>query len=124
MILNAPKGLQKKRDEITDYAIQRMIEIATDDYSKFIEMEDVELHFYIFRPDYLLGRWECTRWLGEDVFNVIDHIQEWEDENFEKRTCDCSNPEDIVNLYSSLIGKEILPMAVKYILSLREDGEI
>jgi hypothetical protein len=86
-------------------------------FSDFIEergedwvQENIEdLHHYAFNEDYyIIGRYQATQWLGERVFDVIDHIRQYELENFGKVYCDFSEPERVVNMYAYIIGQEVV----------------
>lgn len=68
-----------------------------------------DLHHYAFNEDYyIIGRYQATQWLGDQTFNVIDHIRQYELENFGKVECDFSSPERVVNMYAYIIGEEIV----------------
>jgi len=41
-----------------------------------------DLHHKIFNTDYyIIGRFEATKWLGDQVFNVINIIKEYENDD-------------------------------------------
>ena len=68
-----------------------------------------ELHHECFNTDYyIIGTYKATKWLGEEVFNVIEYIKEYENNNFGEVTTDFSDPEKIVNMYVYIIGEEIV----------------
>ena len=68
-----------------------------------------ELHHECFNTDYyIIGTYKATQWLGEEVFNVIEYIKEYENNNFGEVTTDFSDPEKIVNMYVYIIGEEIV----------------
>ena len=72
-----------------------------------IDIED--LQHEMFNTDYYIyGTWEATKWLGEDVFNVISYIKEWEQDNFGECYTDLSDPEKIVNMYVYIIGENLI----------------
>ena len=68
-----------------------------------------ELHHECFNTDYyIIGTYQATKWLGEQVFNIIEYIKEYEREHFGEVTTDFSSPEKIVNMYVYIIGEEVV----------------
>jgi hypothetical protein len=68
-----------------------------------------DLHHEIFNTDYyIIGRYEATKWLGDQVFNVINIIKEYENDNFGSVNTDFSEVEKVVNMYVYIIGEEIV----------------
>ena len=68
-----------------------------------------DLHHECFNTDYyIIGTYKATQWLSEQVFNVIEYIKEYENNNFGEVTTDFSDPEKIVNMYVYIIGEEIV----------------
>ncbi len=81
-----------------------------------------DLHHHCFNNDYyIIGRYEAKKWLGDEVFNIINIIKEYENDNFGEVTTDFSEPEKVVNMYVYIIGLEIV---ADYINKLEEDGVI
>ena len=67
----------------------------------------------LFNTDYfIIGRKEAARWLGENTFDVIWVIQDYEDTQFGERYTDLSEPEKIVNMYVYIRGERILPTII------------
>ena len=99
-----------KRAEITAYALDRIQELKDYDVKAFNQLvKDGELHNEIFNTDYyIIGTFEATEWLDNQVFQVIDYIKEYEEDNFGEVTTDLSNPEKLVNMYVYILGEEIL----------------
>ena len=104
-----------KKDEVTKYALARIQEIKDYDVKAYNQLvEDNELHNEIFNTDYyIIGTFEATEWLDNQVFQVIDYIKEYEESNFGEVTTDLSNPEKLVNMYVYILGEEILYEVVK-----------
>jgi hypothetical protein len=68
-----------------------------------------DLHHEIFNTNYyIIGRYEATKWLGDQVFNVINIIKEYENDNFGEVNTDFSEVEKVVNMYVYIIGEEIV----------------
>lgn len=70
-----------------------------------------EWHFYCFNEDYyIIYHYKCVDWLKNheiDVFEAIDIVKEYENDNFGEFTRDI-NPESIVNMFVYILGEEIL----------------
>ena len=90
-----------KKDEIKQHILDTI-----EDY----ETRDVyELHNEMFNMDYyIIGRYEAKKWLGNQVFNVIDYIKEYEENHFGEVNTDFSEPEHVVNMYTYIVGEEML----------------
>jgi len=77
-----------------------------------------DLHHEIFNTDYyIIGRYQATKWLGDQVFNVINIIKEYENDNFGEVNTDFSEVEKVVNMYVYIIGEEIVS---EYLQKLEE----
>ena len=116
--------LRQKRQEIIEFAKDRIEEIY--DYAKDKVSTDNthDLHHEIFNTDYyIVGRYQAKQWLGADAFDCIAEIQEYENGNFGQVTTDLSEPERVVNMYVYIIGEEILEDVVSDFLDLQGDDE-
>lgn len=51
---------------------------------------------------------KASQWLGDHVFNCINVIKEYEQENFGEVTTDFSDPVRVVDVYVSIIGKKVV----------------
>ena len=68
-----------------------------------------DLHHHCFNLDYyIIGTYEAKKWLGDQVFNIIEIIKEYEQFNFGEINTDFSEPEKVVNMYVYIIGEEIV----------------
>ena len=68
-----------------------------------------ELHHHVFNTDYyIIGTYQATQWLGDETFNIINFIKEYENDNFGEVYTDFSNPENVVNMYVYIIGESIV----------------
>jgi hypothetical protein len=56
----------------------------------------------------MIGNYQAKQWLGDMVFEVIEHIREYEEFNFGEVYTDFSSPENVVNMYAYIIGEEIV----------------
>tara|TARA_B100000424_G_scaffold58133_1_gene42136 strand:+ start:176 stop:580 length:405 start_codon:yes stop_codon:yes gene_type:complete len=95
--------LQKQKKAILGYAIDQLdSEVGIDCY-----IED--LHHYMFNQDYfIIGTYKAKKFLGDEVFNVIETIKEYEQFNFGEISTDFTNPEQICNMIAYILGYEIL----------------
>ena len=83
--------------------------ISDENNKDFIENNLEDLHHEIFNTDfYIIGRYEASKWLGDQVFNIINFIKEYENDNFGSVNTDFSEPEAVVNMYVYIIGEEIV----------------
>lgn len=68
-----------------------------------------DLHHEAFNTDYyIVGTYQAKQWLGDMAFNVINHVKEYEQENFGEVSTDLSDPERVVNMYVYIIGEQIV----------------
>jgi hypothetical protein len=68
-----------------------------------------DLHHHAFNADYyIIGYARAKDWLGDEVFNAIQFIKEYEEGNFGEVFTDFSNPEKVVNMYVYILGEEIV----------------
>jgi len=96
-----------------DYKKQEIQEHFNDsikEYDKeWIENNQDDLHHEIFNNDYyIIGTYKATQWLGDQVFNIIDFIKDYEESLFGEVTTDFASPEAIVNMYVYIIGEDIV----------------
>jgi hypothetical protein len=94
---------QDKEQEVREYAIDKLENL------KGFETYGCDLHHEIFNVDYyIIGIYEAKQWLGDDVFEAIEVIKEYEQNTFGQVTTDLSEPERVVNMFVYIIGEEIL----------------
>ena len=68
-----------------------------------------DLHHYLLNEDYfIIGTYKAKKWLGSEVFDVIETIREYEQSNFGQVTTDFSDPEKVANMIAYILGEEIL----------------
>jgi len=68
-----------------------------------------DLHHHCFNTDYyIIGTYQAKKWLGENVFEIIEEIKTYEKDNFGEVNTDFSDPEKVVNMYAYIIGEEIV----------------
>tara|TARA_R100000544_G_scaffold36502_2_gene24955 strand:- start:387 stop:704 length:318 start_codon:yes stop_codon:yes gene_type:complete len=94
-----------KKEEIKEYFNDHII-----DYDKeWIESNLDDLHHEIFNTDYyIIGTYQAKKWLSDMSFDVINYIKDYEQMNFGEVYTDLSDPEKVVNMYTYIIGEEIV----------------
>ena len=114
----------EKRQEIIDFAKERIQEIHDYDADKVTLDNIYDLHHEIFNTDYyIVGSYQAKQWLGSDAFDIIGEIQEFEKHNFGCVTTDLSSAESVVNMYVYLVGYEILEDVVTEFLDNLDDDD-
>jgi hypothetical protein len=99
-----------KRDEIKKYLDDRVKELKEYDKDRLKQLiKDNELHNEIFNTDYyIIGKYEAGQWLGDEAFQIIGMVKEYEEDNFGEVTTDLSEPEKVVNMYAYIVGEELI----------------
>ena len=99
-----------KYQEVKEY-FQDWIKENTNNLDNYDSNNDdwTDVHHNAFNTDYyIIGRYKAKKWLGEEAFNVIGIIKDYEEFNFGKLTTDISEPEKVVNMYVYILGEEIV----------------
>jgi len=103
-----------KREEIKEY----FDDFINDQDAEWIEENKDDLHYHAFNTDYyIIGTYQAKQWLGDQVFDVIEHIREYEQSNFGEVSTDFSDAERVVNMYTYIMGEEIVS---EYVNKLEE----
>ena len=111
------------QDEIYEYAKERIVEGISYD-EDYLDKDFSDIHFELFNQDYyIIGRYQATQWLGDQVFNCIDEIRQYETDNFGEVSTDFSEPERVVNMYVYIVGEHILQDVIDEIKSEQDDEE-
>ena len=73
------------------------------------EFEPSELHHEAFNQDYyIIGTYQATQWLGDRAFEIINFIKDYEQDNFGEVHTDLSSPESVVNMYTYIVGEQVV----------------
>jgi len=97
--------MEYKYDEIKEY----FNDYIKEQDNEWIEDNLDDLHYHAFNTDYyIIGSYQATEWLGNQVFNIIDFIKDYEMDNFGEISTDFSSPESVVNMYTYIIGEQIV----------------
>jgi hypothetical protein len=106
----------KKRQKMLNL-MQYKYEEIKDHFEDFIAGQDKDwvaeniddLHHHAFNTDYyIIGTYKAKKWLGNEVFAVIEIIKDYEQLHFGEVNTDFSDPEKIVNMYAYIIGENIV----------------
>ncbi len=94
-----------KHDEIRQHYIDWLAEQPAD----WIEENQDDLHHHCFNTDYyIIGTYKAIQWLGDQVFEIMGIIKDYEQDNFGQVTTDLTDPEKIVNMYAYIVGEQVV----------------
>ena len=99
--------MQNLKNDSLSYAI----DLLEDNKDCLIGSYLDELHYFLFNQDYfIIGNWKAQQLLGDNLFKVIEHIKEYEQNYFDfmEDSTDFSSPESIANMAHYIFGEEIL----------------
>jgi len=109
----------KKLDKFGDYTDKE--KLSKDSF--YCDFEGCEVPDRFLNNDYfIIGTWKAQQWLGEELFEAVQMIQEYERDNFGETYTDISDPEKIANMLSYILGNEILSDSAA--LQLRWDSPV
>lgn len=96
------------KDEATKQVIQHGIDLI-DEY-KGQEVEASELHHHLYNEDYfIIGYYRAEEFLKEyGIFQAIEKIKEYEQDNFGEVNTDFSDSEKVANMFAYIVGEEAL----------------
>lgn len=103
------KTIEQLQADVREHLADRWDELPIIDRAEYISgVKDwSELHHDAFNSDYyIIGTWKAQQWLGDCVFEVMEVIREWEQENIGEVTTDFSDPERVVNMYAYIEGEQ------------------
>ncbi len=110
-----------KEQEIYDFALDRLREMRDHNRDLFTK-DSSELHHQIFNTDYYIaGRYQARQWLGDETFDCIGTIKEYEENNFGEVNTDLSEPEHVVNMYVYILGEEVMADAIEQLETERDE---
>lgn len=91
------------KEDVKNYIIDQL----TDNVG--LDQDISDLHHYLLNEDYfIIGTYKAKKWLGSEVFDVIETIKEYEQSNFGQVSTDFSDPERVANMCAYVLGEEIL----------------
>lgn len=91
------------RNKIREYGIARMVDGVG------VEQYGCDLHHEIYNMDYfIIGSFRAKEFLGDEAFEAIEEVKNYEQDNFGQVSTDLSSPEKVVNMLAYIIGEEML----------------
>lgn len=94
-----------KKEEIKEH----FDDFLEDCDEEWIEENIDDIHHHAFNTDYfIIGTYQAKQWCGDEVFNIIEIIREYEDFHFGEVTTGFSDPERVVNMYAYIVGEEVV----------------
>lgn len=101
--------LTNQRKDVREYVLDQL-----KDELRYINEDEescdgAELPDKFLNENYfIVGTWKAKQWLGEELFEAVQTIQEYEKDNFGETYTDISDPEKVANMLSYILGNEIL----------------
>ena len=96
-----------KQSEIQQHFADYLVENYSD--AKHAELDAAELHYEAFNQDYyIIGTYQAAQWLGDHAFECIGIIKDYELDNFGEVHTDLSSPENVVNMYTYIVGEQVV----------------
>jgi len=116
-----PMSMDNKRTEILTHTTDRLREMRDHDADVLDDRDSCDLHQVIFNEShYIVGYFQGKQWLGEDTFEALGMIKEYEQSNFGELTTDLSSSEAVANMLAYILGEEAMEEAIETIESERE----
>jgi len=116
----------KQRKDVREYILDQLKDEESwlkHEDAFYCDFEGAELPNKFLNNDYfIIGTWKAKQWLGEELFEAVQTIQEYERDNFGETFTDLSDPEKIANMLSYILGNEILSDSAA--LRLRWDSPV
>tara|TARA_R100001509_G_scaffold150819_1_gene109974 strand:+ start:266 stop:652 length:387 start_codon:yes stop_codon:yes gene_type:complete len=96
--------MNELKEDVKNYIIDQL----NDDVGLNEHISD--LHHYLLNEDYfIIGYYKAEQWLKKDsIFNAIEIIKNYENDNFGQVSTDLSSSENVANMLAYILGEEIL----------------
>jgi hypothetical protein len=110
--------MDHKRDEIKEHFKDFLRENSESILDGRLHLDDI--HHEAFNSDYyMIGRYQAEQWLGDQTFEIIQYIIDWEMSDLDCQYLmhrdvgtnpftDLTDPEKVVNLYAYIVGEQIV----------------
>ena len=99
--------LTYKRKEVEKYLNDSLKDFDKETREQLIR--DGDLHNEIFNTGYYVAYYsEANEWLGDQAFEIIGIVKEYEEDNFGEVTTDLSDSVKVVNMYVYILGEDIM----------------
>ncbi len=93
--------MEAQKKDVREYII--------DNISEFVGTDCDDLHNSMFNADYyIIGTYKAEQWCGGETFDIINAVKGYEQDNFGEVSTLLYDPEKVVNMYTYIIGEEIL----------------
>tara|TARA_R110002012_G_C11647863_1_gene611163 strand:+ start:2564 stop:2908 length:345 start_codon:yes stop_codon:yes gene_type:complete len=113
--------MEYKIDEITEHAKDNLLDCCNYN-ADYITQDESEIHHDLFNTDYyIIGTYKAKKWLGNQAFDIIGFIKDYEMDNFGEVYTDLSDAERVVNMYVYIIGEQILSDTIKDVKNILKD---
>tara|TARA_R100000781_G_scaffold65403_1_gene41159 strand:- start:446 stop:832 length:387 start_codon:yes stop_codon:yes gene_type:complete len=96
--------MEELKQDVKNYIIDRLeSDVGLDQHIS-------DLHHYLLNEDYfIIGYYKAEQWLKKDsIFNAIEIIKNYENDNFGQVSTDLSSSESVANMLAYILGEEIL----------------
>ena len=94
-----------KYDEILNY----FKDFISEQPEEWIQENAEDLHHHAFNSDYyIIGTYKAKKWLSDEAFDIIAIVKEYDESMFGGIYTDLSNPEKVVNMYTYIVGEQIV----------------
>jgi len=98
-----------KKDEIQEHFEEWLTETIEHQGGDWVLENLDDLHHECFNTDYyIIGTQDAIEWMGNQAFNIIQFVKEYEEDNFGECGTDLSEPEKVVNMYVYIIGEQVV----------------
>ena len=96
--------MDQLKEDVKNYIIDQL----NDDVG--LDQHISDLHHYLLNEDYfIIGYYKAEQWLKKDsIFNAIETIKNYENDNFGQVSTDLSSSESVANMLAYILGEEIL----------------
>ncbi len=94
-----------KYDEIKNH----FAEWLDEQDKEWLDNNKDEWHHECFNTDYyIIGTYKAEQWMGSKAFDIIRKVKEYEEDNFGEVTTDLADPEKVVNMYTYIVGEQVV----------------
>ena len=95
--------MEKLIKDVREYVLDQLNdEVGLEEYG-------ADLHHSLLNMDYfILGTYKAKQWLGDNTFDAIEKIREYEQDNFGEVNTKFDDPESVANMLAYVLGEEIL----------------
>ena len=96
--------MEELKQDVKNYIIDQL----NDDVG--LNHHICDLHHYLLNQDYfIIGYYKAEQWLKKDsIFNAIETIKNYENDNFGQVLTDLSSSENVANMLAYILGEQIL----------------